>query len=117
MPLEGLASGTVLKHWVLGKRLGSGAFGDVYDARAISDPTVRVAIKVVLLRGAGASKLKKSSQSREAAMLNKEYNLYTGEPAEAAPIYALIPDCGIPGGRTLLSDPTELSLSLSRARA
>ena len=50
-------------------------------------------------------------------MLNKEYNLYTGEPAEVAPIYALIPDCGIPGGRTLLSDPTERTLSRSLARA
>ena len=73
-----LPPGTLLKHWTLGKPLGKGAFGFVYDAHAAGDPAARVALKVVTLVGQGASKLKKSSQSREAALLFKEYNLYSG---------------------------------------
>ena len=74
-----LPPGTVLKHWVVGGVLGKGAFGTVYDAHSLGDPAApHVALKVVTLVGSGSSKLKKSSQSREAALLFKEYNLYSG---------------------------------------
>ena len=73
--------GTRLKNWSVGRLLGRGAFGGVYEARADGDPTV-YALKVVPLKGVGASKLKKSmTQGKEAALLYKEYNLYSGEGA------------------------------------
>lgn len=68
--------GTKLKGWTLGKLLGRGAFGGVYEATAEGDPTP-YAVKVVLYRGVGASKMGKGMiQSREAGLLYKEYNLY-----------------------------------------
>jgi hypothetical protein len=58
--------------------LGRGAFGYVYEARSAAEPGASFALKLAPLKGVGASKLKKSAQSREAALLFKEYNLYTG---------------------------------------
>lgn len=70
--------GSKLKTWTLGKLLGRGAFGGVFEARADGDP-IPYALKVVTLKGVGASKLTKGmTQSREAALLYKEYNLYAG---------------------------------------
>jgi len=71
-----LAPGDRLKGWTIGGLLGRGAFGGVYAASAPDDPAA-YALKVALLKGVGASKLTKGmTQSREAALLYKEYNLY-----------------------------------------
>lgn len=74
-----LNEGARLKGWTVGRLLGRGAFGGVYEARHDGDPST-YALKVVLQVGAGASKLTKGmKQSKEAALLYKEFNLYSGE--------------------------------------
>ncbi len=46
-PAAQLATSTVGGRWRLGKVLGEGAFGVVYEAQSIADPSLRAAIKVL----------------------------------------------------------------------
>lgn len=80
------APGASLKQWTLGALLGRGAFGGVYEAVGAGEPAGSgpFAVKVVPLEPqSAASRLGKGmKQSREAALLYKEYNLYSGEERE-----------------------------------
>lgn len=92
-----LPVGTRLKSWVLGRPIGRGAFGFVYEAKTAGD-SATYALKVALRVGKGASKLKKSTQSKEAALLFKEYTLYTGALARGSVATAERPETAHDGG-------------------
>jgi len=87
--LETLKPGTLLLayggRWVLGERLGAGAFGSVFEcAKAGTSTTGGIpssfpfAIKVASLVAAkGSSKAKKTGLSVASGLMNKEYLIYT----------------------------------------
>ena len=83
--MEALPAGTKLKSWVVRRLIGRGAFGFVYEAVSSQVESAEpVALKVALRYDTGASKSKKPTQSSEAALLFKEYNLYSGARMEIA---------------------------------
>lgn len=88
--LETLKPGTLLLayggRWVLGERLGAGAFGSVFECAKAGTSTTGggipssfpFAIKVASLVAAkGSSKAKKTGLSVASGLMNKEYLIYT----------------------------------------
>jgi serine/threonine protein kinase len=91
--MDHLPTNTELKQWKVGKLLGKGAFGHVYEVSAVGSASNDgvFAMKIVPLLGSGANKMKKLAQSRDATLLYKEYNLYMNHFKPPCPHVVTIP--------------------------
>ena len=74
-----LPVGTVLKSWIVDKRLGEGAFSEVYEVHSATDPSKHYAMKVAALVNKSKKQTKKNviTLSTEAIRLHWEYTVRT----------------------------------------
>ena len=68
-----LIEGTIIKGWKIEKKLGEGAFSEVYEVSSVSDPSSRYAMKIAPLMK--VSKKTTTELTKEAIRLHWEHTV------------------------------------------